>query len=1343
VSQRAEEENTTDASVGEPGISGWQRQRLRDKESYVKHHAKAPSAVSTERKSRRHLGSLLAVLALALCALGSGASSAAAATPVMGTVTKVFSTSAHLTAKVENPVGPTYWRFDYSTDETNWVEGPEGAHGGPISPGEEENVTGDFSGLAAETEYFVRFAVYDEGTEELTFSAGPNPSFTTTAAITQAPTVLATDDASEVGFSTAKVTGELQRPGGANEDPALDVICSFEYITDAAYLANPVGERFSGATPVGCQPDKVIKAPGASNVEAILPDLTAETTYHLRLVATNGAGTDSKEASATFTTQSATAPVLALDPAANVKYTEAQISGTIDPEGGNTNPIGPTAVPIAWTLQYELASEPGNWQTAEAGTIEGPQAESSSPITVGPAQLANLTNGSEYKFRLIASYAGKEAISSEGSFATEAVIAPSVTIDPVTTFDGTTAHFSGSVNPNGSDPAFNTAWHFQCVPACGEPGGTLAAGPEEAVSFDVSGLEPNTSYEVKLVGSNPGGSDEDGPVAFKTLTLAPFVQTGFASEVEAHSATLAGKVNPHNSTATYQFEYGLDESYGTKVPVSAASLGTIDNANHEVTVPLTGLQEDTTYHFRLTATNTESEQTTDGVDHTFTTPPPAPSAVSCANAQLRAENNSLSLPDCRAYEKVSPAEKSDQGILYDHSGSSPSGNAISYAGSAAFGGSEATGVTSTQYVGTRGSEGWSVHPLFLGTGPVLEFLPNSRRISADATEVAIVGPSPSIPGAPSGVRNLYLRNGLTGAARLVTTAAPPNPGLSYEPQLGAASTDFNHVAFTANGTLTPGAPGTVKNVYRWDNGQLQLASILPGPGGGPAAEGAAVAPAADAPSRRAMSADGSRLFFVAAFVEGTSDFTPRSIYLREGNSTTQINASQRTPSLGEPEGGLFWTASSDGAQAFFTSSDRLTNASESEPGPAHQDLYRYDAETHALTDLTPVPGGAGVGRVVGDASADGSYVYFVAQAQLDGNHGVAGENNLYVWHEGEPIRFIASAEGAFFGGPFGTPSEPARLTTPDGRHLTFTSAQPLTNYPNEGSQEVYSYDADSGSLNCISCNPSGTPADDDAALAQTSGSLELMVQSRRVSDDAGDRIFFESSDALVAGDSNGVQDVYEWEADGTGSCRSTRQNGGCIYLISSGTSSEPSYFADASADGRDVFFTTFARLTADDEDSLADLYDARVDGGFTSPAKARSCAGEACRGSGAPRASAPSIGSMSFAQPPVPSLKAAASHSVKGKAGSLKVTVSEAGTLVCSGTGLAKRSSYLKKAGTATIKFALSKAAARTLEANGTYRTTLKLSFGGAKGRSIRRSVALAFKSPPAEPASKSSKRNG
>ena len=94
-------------------------------------------------------------------------------------------------------------------------------------------------------------------------------------------------------------------------------------------------------------------------------------------------------------------------------------------------------------------------------------------------------------------------------------------------------------------------------------------------------------------------------------------------------------------------------------------------------------------------------------------------------------------------------------------------------------------------------------------------------------------------------------------------------------------------------------------------------------------------------------------------------------------------------------------------------------------------------------------------------------------------------------------------------------------------------------------------------------------------------------------------------------------DVYEWESEGTGSCgEGEGMRGGCVSLLSGGSSKQPSWLIGASATGDDVFIDTRARLTAEAGDELYKIFDARVGGveSFAPPV----CTGTGCQGVPAP-----------------------------------------------------------------------------------------------------------------------------
>ena len=128
---------------------------------------------------------------------------------------------------------------------------------------------------------------------------------------------------------------------------------------------------------------------------------------------------------------------------------------------------------------------------------------------------------------------------------------------------------------------------------------------------------------------------------------APTATTGSAESVTTGSAAVTGTVNPGGDATTYQFEYGTSASYGLTTPAVDAGSGITDVA---AKATLSSLTNNTTYHFRLVATNAAGVAR--GSDKTFKTSAPAsaPSissraatAVTSLGATLQASVNARGL----------------------------------------------------------------------------------------------------------------------------------------------------------------------------------------------------------------------------------------------------------------------------------------------------------------------------------------------------------------------------------------------------------------------------------------------------------------------------------------------------------------------------------------------------------------------------------------------------------------------------------------------------------------------------------------------------------------------------
>ncbi|WP_243651762.1 choice-of-anchor U domain-containing protein [Thiobaca trueperi] len=138
-----------------------------------------------------------------------------------------------------------------------------------------------------------------------------------------------------------------------------------------------------------------------------------------------------------------------------------------------------------------------------------------------------------------------------------------------------------------------------------------------AVSAALTGLTCNTHYYFRLIadGTRDSGSDfVSGP-----CTTGPTVTTSAATGLSADGATLNGSVTDVGANVTITFEYGADTSYGTTVsPDTNASISATQGTPQTVSPAktLTGLTCNTTYHYRIKATDGVLKT---GSDQTFTT----------------------------------------------------------------------------------------------------------------------------------------------------------------------------------------------------------------------------------------------------------------------------------------------------------------------------------------------------------------------------------------------------------------------------------------------------------------------------------------------------------------------------------------------------------------------------------------------------------------------------------------------------------------------------------------------------------------------------------------------------
>jgi NHL repeat len=794
---------------------------------------------------------------------------------------------------------------------------------------------------------------------------------------------------------------------------------------------------------------------------------------------------------------------------------------------------------------------------------------------------------------------------------------------------------------------------------------------------------------------------------------APAIEDQWADSVETDRAVVQAEINPERWIDTsYYVQYATAACIENEAadwgaacvketpapPGALLGAGATDVGAETAKVSLTGLAPATEYRYRFVAQSRFDHNGTevnpkggpvfgkggaegsDGVAGVLTTPavpgPPLPDA--CPNAPFRG-GASAHLPDCRAYELVSPVDKhggdiSNGALGSYYTQSSTDGNRITYSAAPAFG-DQPSSKLNNQYLAARheesvGEGGWSTHGINAPLGrqigvEVIQLI--DREVGAFSPDLCSewlvdYNNTPLAPEGQAGYANLYRQDLCdAGGFEALTTTVPAvgaKPALYVnKDSVQGFSADLSKVFFTAAaGLLDPpeAAPGDKTQIYEHSGEGLHLVSVLPGGvadspltgvgdavGGGASGEfGGRLA--------HAVSEDGSRVFWTSGI--GYNGSAAGTLYLREhpeqGIVADECSepAKACTVAVSSGSSATFLGATPSGSAALYSEGENTVQ----EFGPAT--LYRFDVETKTRTTVA-----SGVRGVLG-ASEDLARVYFVSTEMLTGGEenelgdkAQPSEPNLYL-DEGGDLTFIATLLGGENGDSVGergdnlvysiasfNPHYNAARVTPDGAHIAFQSRARLTHFDNtdrnsgEPDVEVFIYEV-GGALHCVSCNPTGArPSGHE--LAKSYGSVKQIqtgvwgaawipasehpLYSSNVLSEDGGRLFFMSYDAWAPGDTNGAQDVYEWEAPGVGDCNEDSPayhelNGGCVYLISTGESPFESEFWDASPDGRDVFFTTESSLLPQDPGNV-DLYDAREGGGFAQPSTPAVCEGEACQ----------------------------------------------------------------------------------------------------------------------------------
>lgn len=910
---------------------------------------------------------------------------------------------------------------------------------------------------------------------------------------------------------------------------------------------------------------------------------------------------------------------------------------------------------------------------------------------------------------------------------------PSATIIAPTDISATGAKVSGGVEPNGKPTGWKVEYKqvgaafWSAIPkqSAGEGVGNV---PVEGV---LSGLKPGTKYTVRVHASSSDGVATSPELTFTTLTAGPRIVRQSATAT-ADSATLRARVNPMGEETSYYFEYGPTDSYGSETAPKSIP------GNMEppvVTAEVTGLDPDTTYHFRLVATNSKGKA--EGDDATFTT---EAAGENCPNAAYRT-GDQAHLTDCRAYELVTPTE-SNADVRIAGGPATPDGSVVCYNVEHRLLDADPNGIKTADdgFCATRGSEGWKSTWV---TGPAPDI-----RISAMGSNVYYLSPDGErvvfasdgnllgrdfwapVGGTFSSIMSAYLWE--AGETHWV---APPPPPLGEPPQYEregvnrgggspgsgasrrpvATSEDMRTILFESDLNLIQADTNNAVDVYEWHDGELRIVSRDKS---GKAKGGRVMLhnnEQVEAP-KHTISADGKRVFF---YHEGPLDGLPApqgvgSVYMREGSKLVLASPRRGT---GPNADVIFSGVSADGGVVFLETTQQLTP----QPKEDGNAIYRYDVAEDEIELLGDAAGGV---EYLG-SSADASTVVYREKTG----------NALVVTREG--VDQVLGRHGAldtqqiFFRAANPRPERRALRISADGRVVVFVASG---DFPggSPALAQVFRWEAGDGIEN-ISAPPSGGPITANASIGAYPHILpgdpreEFLHNHRaktlegRVMSDDGRRVFFETTQALVDRDTNGLTDVYEW-------------HDGEINLVSPGKGGKALYH-ESSADGRTVFFQTFDRLLPEvDRNAQRDIYVAEPNGGFAPPPAPPSCEGDACQ----PRLEAPAPTPTRSSQgegklPPAPKLavgkRQVARLAAKGKM-TVTVRVFSPGRVTARLRGkvggrqriVAQARKAASQAGKVKLTLRLSRAARRQLAAKGRLRLTLTVD---QAGQSVRKGVVL------------------
>jgi hypothetical protein len=465
-----------------------------------------------------------------------------------------------------------------------------------------------------------------------------------------------------------------------------------------------------------------------------------------------------------------------------------------------------------------------------------------------------------------------------------------------------------------------------------------------------------------------------------------------------------------------------------------------------------------------------------------------------------------------------------------------------------------------------------------------------------------------VPGDTDSRVDVYERSYDSSLERYVTrqvSAGPTGGNDAYPALFVGASVDGTKVFFSTEESLVTADKDLSEDVYVRDltaNVTLLVTEGDPScasEGCGNGEVDSSFAPGGVIPS-------GQKVFFRSAEqLSSDDDDTFIDVYVRDlvGNTTTLVSAGD-PGCTGEGCGtgnfaAVFRGASEDGVKAFLTTEERLVGGD----ADTLLDIYQRNLTTGVTTLVsTPgtCPGGSDCSASYGDASNDGSHVYFETNERLSSADEDSSQD-VYDWTAGTRTLISIGPDG-------GNGSGPATFAgaSYDGTSIFFETSESVVVADTDSSNDVYERAGSATTL--VSTGPAGGNGPSPASLRWVSP------------DGSSSAVLFSTDESLTSGDTDSSNDVYE-------------RAGGATTLVSTGPSGGngafDAGFTAASDDGAHVFVVTAEQLVSPpDTDAALDVYE--IAGGTTTLVSTGPLAGATSIPAGLPTGAIAEDGSHAF-----------------------------------------------------------------------------------------------------------------